>query len=277
MTPRIGRLTPVKAALGRWLEQFHAQFDPDTQANEEWAQRQAPLAMVFAPGRMVDQVELMLSSWRRNDNSGAPGTSAYLPILFVAVAPDYTETPGEHGRPLTDYMAVGFGTDTLRRSFLVRAMHVDLRAQIVVVAPNIDTAASMIGQLCHWCIERRRIFAPHEFAGFTSHWPVHVLPGDRMAITMPQGEHMTALSLDLTIRATLPQFKRPGPGEPNDGHDPAGYPVVQAVDNAHDMTLGPPTGVSAEEWAWFKSRVKWSDGPSQVGLHPLSVLLGVHW
>jgi hypothetical protein len=269
MTPRIGRLTPVKAALGRWLVQFHAQFDADTPENFEWAQREPSAAMTHAPARMVDQVESMLSSWRRNDNSGEASTSAYLPVLFAAVAPDYTETPGEHGRPLTDYMPIAFDDDTLKRSFLVRAQHVDLRAQIVVVSASVQSTFSIIGQLCHWAIESRRTFAPFEFAGFTTQWPVHVLAGDRMAITMPQGEHISALALDLTLRATLPRFKGPADGEPNDGHDPPGFPLVQSVTNQHDMAMGPPTGVSEEEWAYFASRVRWSDGASRIGLHPI--------
>ena len=76
MQPLIGLLTPHKEALGRWLVDFHAKFQPDTPQNAEWAQRESQKAMAWAPARMVDQVEEMLSTWKRNDNSGAPGTSA---------------------------------------------------------------------------------------------------------------------------------------------------------------------------------------------------------
>lgn len=275
MSQTIGRLTPIKAALGRWMTQYHAQFLPDTPATLEWSRRDTPKAMSFAPARMVDQVEAMLSTWRRNDNGGNASTSAYLPVAFVAIASDYTESPGEHGRPLTDRLPIIFPDDPLNRSFRVSVMHVDLRAQIAVIAPDPLSAMSMIGQLCHWAIERPTVYAPFEFAGFTSHWPVRILPGDRMAIPTPLGEQLSILTLDLTVRASIPLFRSADREPLNDGHEPAGFPVVTSVDtgvgSAHDMTMGPPTGVSAEEWSAFASRVRWSDGPAQVGLSALGV------
>ena len=268
MNPPIGLLTPVKAALGRWLSQFHAQYQGDTPATVEWSQRQSHQAMAFAPGRMVDQVQDMLSAWKRNDNGGST-TSAFLPVLFIAVAPDYTETPGEHGRPLTDWLPFSFPDDTLNRSFRVRLVHGDLRAQVVVVSPDALSTMSIILQLVHWGSERQTFYAPFEFAGFTTHWPVKLLQAERMAITTPLGEQMSVLSLDLTLRISLPRFKSADREEVNDGHEPPGFPVVEAVENGHDMSLGPPTGVTAEEWAAFARRVRWADGPAQVGLNAL--------
>jgi hypothetical protein len=274
MSQTIGRLTPIKAALGRWLTQFHAQFMPDTPANQEWAQRQSHQAMAFAPARMVDQVEAMLSTWKRNDNGGYT-TSAFLPVLFAAVAPDYTETPGEHGRPLTDWLPFSFPDDTLKRSFRVRLVHGDLRAQVVVVSSDVLTTMSIIAQLIHWGTERQTFYAPFEFAGFITHWPVKLVQAERMAIPTPLGEQVSVLSLDLTLRISLPSFRSAEREQFNDGHEPPGFPVVTSVDtgvgSAHDMTMGPPTGVSAEEWSAFAARVRWSDGPAQVGLSALGV------
>lgn len=271
MTPRIGLITPVKAALGQWMVDFFAQFDPDTPANAEWASRPAAQAMAWAPARMVDSVEEMLSAWKRNDNSNGGGsTSAYLPALFIAVASDYTESPGEAGRPLTDYMPITFEDDAQKRSFRVRMMSVDLRGQVVVVAPEAMSAMSIIGQLCMWCVARRVIHAPFGFAGFTTNWPATILSADRMAIPTPLGEQMSILTLDLTIRASLPLFKGPTGAETTDGNTPPGYPVVGQVTNAHDMTLGPPTGVTPEEWAYFARRVTWTPGRPDVGLAPVA-------
>jgi hypothetical protein len=253
MTPAIGLVTPVKAALGEWLTGFYAQFYPDTPAAVEWAARGTVKAMAWAPARMVDAVEDMLASWRKNDNSGGPSTSAYLPVVFIAVASDYTDTPGEAGRPLTDYMPISFDGDALHRSFRARLLNVDLRSQVVIVASDPLTAQSIMGQICMWAVERRTFKSRYAFAGFTTEWPVQIVGADRMAIPTPVGDQITILSVDLTVRATLPMFYGPANGAPNDGNTPPGYPVLTSIPvQGHDPTLGPPTGVSAEEWARFR-------------------------
>ena len=50
MQPLIGLLTPHKEALGRWLVDFHAQFQPDTPQNAEWAQRESQKAIIIGKG-----------------------------------------------------------------------------------------------------------------------------------------------------------------------------------------------------------------------------------
>ena len=252
MTPAIGLVTPVKAALGEWLTAFYAQFYPDTPATTEWQARGTVKAMAWAPARMVDAVEDMLGGWRKNNNSGNPSTSAYLPVVFIAVASDYTETPGEAGRPLTDYMPINFPGDTLKRSFRARLLGVDLRCQVVIVAGDALSAQSIMGQLCMWAVERRTFKSRYSFAGFTSDWPVQIVGADRMAIPTPIGEQVTILSVDLTVRATMPMFYGPAAGAPNDGQVPPGHPVILAIPvQGHKPTLGPPTGVTPEEWAYY--------------------------
>lgn len=252
MNPRIGLLTPVKAALGEWLTDFHAQFLPDTQANAEWASRAAAKAMAWAPARMVDAVEDMLKSWSKNDNSGGASTSAFLPAIFVATAADYTETPGEAGRPLLDPMPISFPDDPQHRSFRVRVISADLRAQVVVAAGDTLTAMSMLGQLCTWASARPTLHAAYVHEGFATAWPVKVVGADRMAVPTPLGEQVCILSLDLTLRAGMPLFYGPAAGEPSDGASPPGFPVTAAVNVAgHRPGIGAPTGVSAEEWAEF--------------------------
>lgn len=267
-----GRITPIKAAIGQWAGEFYAQFSPDTPALNEWVARGLKTSIVWAPGRMVDQVEEMLSSWRRNDNIGAAGTSAFSPVMFVAVATEYTGSPGEVGRPLTDYMPFSFPLDTLKRSFRLRMSSVDLRAQIAIVAPEALSAMSVIAQLDAWTVERRTFKSTFPFAGFNTQWPVQVLGADRMAISTPLGEHVAILTLDLTLRAAMPFFYGPQGDEPNDGNSPdPGYPVIAEVTNRHDMTLGPPTGVTAEEWAAYArlTQAATGSGPAQIVLGAL--------
>ena len=258
MNPKIGLITPVKVGLGHWLTDFYAQFQPDTASNAEWAARGNAKAMAWAPGRMVDAVEEMLSAWRNNDNSGKAGTSAYIPVLFAAVANEYTETPGEDGRPLTDRLPFSFPDDTLKREFQVSVMSADLRAQLVVVAQDQPSAMSIVGQLCLWAQARRTFTAPYAFAGFTSDWPARVISADRMAVSSPVSDNLTILTVDLTIRVGMPLFYLPFGADATDGQgvagslvNPPGFAVLTGVAARHNPAIPRPANVSAEEWAAY--------------------------
>ncbi|MCU0942964.1 MAG: hypothetical protein MUE35_10495 [Hydrogenophaga sp.] len=253
MDPPIGLTTPVKAAFGEWLCAFYAQFYPDTPAGVEWAARGHVKAMQWAPGRMVDDVESMLSSYKRVDNSGKASTSTFLPAVFAAVAADYTETPGEAGRHPMHWRSVAIPGDTLKRHLQVRVMSADLRAQIVVVASDAPTAMSIIGQLVEWAKVRRTFHARYHFQTLPSDWPVVVQSEDRMAVPTPIGEHLSILTLDLKLRAGMPMFRGPTGDDATDGQTPPGYPVLEEITHAHDPTLGPPTGVSPAEWRNFRA------------------------
>lgn len=248
MNPRIGLLTPVKIALGNWLGAFKTDFQPDTAAAAEWAQREQRLAMAMVPGRMVDQVEEMLSSWRTNNNSGNPSTSAYIPVLLAALAPDYTESPAEHGRPLTDKLPFSFPGDTGHRAFKARVLHLDIRAQVVVVASEPATATSIVAQLSMWSVHVPTFHADFTFAGQTTQWPVKVLSADRIGIPTPVGEQLCILAVDYTLRASTPLFY--GAGTAVDNEVP--FPVAETIETRHNPAVERPEGVSAEEWQAFQ-------------------------
>ena len=72
---------------------FYAGIVPTTNGLQEYAARGLAKSIVLVPSRMVDAVEEMLSAWQRNDTDGAPTQPAKMPIIFVAIAKDYT-TPG---------------------------------------------------------------------------------------------------------------------------------------------------------------------------------------
>lgn len=248
MVPPIGLLTPIKAGLGGWLSDFYAQFYPDTPANIEWAKRGTSKAMAWAPGRMVDAVEEMLSAWKNNDNSGKAGTSAYLPVLFAAVANEYAETPNEDGRPITDAMPFSFPQDPQHRQFMIRLMSGDLRAQVAVIAAEPLSAMSIIGQLCLWASGRMAFPCVYRFAGFDTPWTSRIVGTERMAISSPVGDQLTILTLDLTIRAAIPLYYGNGNGSGGIGDplNPAGFPVVTKVTNQWDQKMT-PLGVATSQ------------------------------
>jgi hypothetical protein len=108
----------------------------------------------------------------------------------------------------------------------------EYKAQVVFVAPEKQTAHSMIAQFNRWTTQGptgRRFSSEYEFVGFKSRWPVVLEAIDIGGVNTPLGEqtNIRVLIADLTIRATVPMFRAPKEGEPNDGKlAPAGYPVV---------------------------------------------------
>ena len=52
--------TPIRVAFGRYLQGFHRMLIADTPALAEYAARPFAKAAVWAPGRMVDQVDDMM-------------------------------------------------------------------------------------------------------------------------------------------------------------------------------------------------------------------------
>jgi hypothetical protein len=214
---------------------FHAQFDADTNANFEWSKRLPAKAMAWCPARMADAVEDMLSSWRTNNNTTDAEcekvTSAYLPVMLVAMASEYTESPAEAGRSVTDKVPFSFPTDPLNQCFMMSTMQLDLRLQVLTAATEPMTVQSMKAQLTEYSKKVPRMTASYTFAGFTTEWPIQIVQQDRFAAPTPIGEHITAMNLDLTLRATIPRFY--GGGTTGD----QAFPVVQAITSKHNPLI----------------------------------------
>jgi hypothetical protein len=263
VNPKIGFLLPVREAFSLWLGDFYTgEFQPDTKANEEWRTRGLAKAIAWCPSRMVDSIESMLSSWRTNDNltpleDCKPPTSAYIPVMLLAMSAEYIETPAEAGRTLTDRLPVNIPGDTLNRCFAVSLLQFDLRMQVAVVTTEPITAQSMLAQVALYAKQRSKITARFEFAGLTTNWPTEILMTDRFAQPVPIGEHITAMTMDLTLRATVPRFYGAGAT----GTD--GFPVVQAFTNKHD----PLIPVADPAWIRMMALARPTRDATQVVLH----------
>lgn len=241
-----GLLTPTKDGFGRFLGEFYTQFRPLTKATAEWKTRGMPRAMVWAPGRMIDQAELMLQSWRKNANTAAgssraqPGGTAFLPVVVAAMGKDWTPVQGDAGRQVSEQLSVMLPDDVLQRYYGLRVMEAEVRTQIAVFAAESETAGAIVSQLCMFLADmRRRTFqAVYNFAGQDLEWPVQVQTPDVAAVPLPsEQQNLTIITVDLTLRPTIPLFDAPAEGEPNDGQgvpgdwvSPPGYPTVRQVD-----------------------------------------------
>ena len=230
---------PIKAAFGRYLEKFYNQLVADTPALAEYAARGFAKSAVWAPGRMVDQVEDMLVAWRKNDTSGSARATPYLPVIIAAMSKDYIPAPADFSRPLADAVDVMLPNDPKGRVFLMRSVSADIRAQIAIFAPEDATARSIAMQLNLFTqsLENRRFSAVFKLLGLDERWPVVLELPDLQAINNPSDvKNLTILTVDIQMRATIPLLSYPKGTAPNDGKgsgtpdDPNGYLVVEQAD-----------------------------------------------
>ena len=239
---------PLKLALGLHLQGFQRGLVPDTRAVLEFMRRPFMSAVKLAPDRMIDAVDEIIDAYRKNDNVPGKQPVSALPVVIVAVGKDYTPSGSEYGRIVADPIFVQIPGDQKERIFRLRVAKRDFRAQVVVMAAEGVTASSLAMQLHLYCaaIARRNLAAMHRFAGIATYWGVQIEDPEISAISSPVGEgvkNATALVIDMTLRATIPVYTAPGPGEPNDelgtnnepsnpynpAHDPSGYPRVSGL------------------------------------------------
>lgn len=232
-------LQPVKEAFGQFMGRYYATLAPTTKPLQEYVARGVAKSIAWAPARMIDAAEEMLSLWMRSDIHDAPTRPPDMPAILVAVAKDYTPTGRDYTRQVADREMVVIPTDQKERIFGLRAVAGDIRAQIVIFATDEPTAHSLAAQFGLFldATPNRRFTARYVFASQQMDWPVQVELPDVPAMNIPtEAKNLTVLAIDITLRAEIPLFDAPKAGDANDGKgtpgdvaDPAGYAVVQEI------------------------------------------------
>lgn len=241
-------LQPLKEAFGRFMGRYYATLVPTTKPLQEFVARGVAKSIAWAPARMTDAAEDMLSLWMRSDIHNSPTRPPDMPAILVAMAKDYTPTGRDYTRQVADREMVVIPTDPKGRIFGLRAVAGDIRAQVVIFATDEPTAHSLAAQFGLFldATPSRRFTARYAFAGQQMDWPVQVDLPDSPAMSIPtEAKNLTVLAIDITLRAEVPLFDAPKDGEVNDGKgtpgdaaDPAGYPAVQGI-NITSREAGP--------------------------------------
>lgn len=229
----------VKAAFGQYIGEFYASLVPTTKPLVEFVGRGLAKSCVWAPARMVDQVEEMIAAWQRNDTDQGSTNPPKLPVIIVAVSKDYIPTGRDFGRQISESLDVILPNDAKERFFGLRAMTGDIRAQVAFCAVDEPTAKSLASQFMLFidAVENRRFFAQYGFAGEQLPFPVQIESPEVPAISVQTGnKNLSVLAADLTLKASIPLFNAPTGNDPNDGQgtpgdetDPNGYPLVIEV------------------------------------------------
>lgn len=231
---------PIKEAFGRYLQRFHRQIVGDTQFVSEFAARDYAKCAVWAPGRMIDQVEEMVAAWRKNDTSGLAKPTPFIPIMIAAMSKDYMPVTPDYSRQIADPVFVTLPGDAKNRVFSMRAVVSEVRVQVVIAGPDESTCKSLALQLQLFttAMGNRRFHSTYRLAGFNELWPVSLETPDVAGINMPNdSKNLTVLAVDFTLRATIPLLVHPKATDwdadnkgTNDLDDPDGYLTVQQVD-----------------------------------------------
>lgn len=252
---------PVKIGFGEYLHRWHSMLIADTPALREYAARPFSQAAVWAPGRMIDKIEEMLESYRKNDNSRTAQPKTKLPIVVACMAKDFVPAPTEFGRGLADPIDVQIPGDPKNRLFKMRAVFADIRTQLAVIAADEPTARSLASQLHLFASSfvNRTFSYPVRLAGIEDRWPCALEIPDLVAMNQEtEVKNQTILALDINVRASVPMLMVPRSDQPNDGqgganaddpfgegYDPNGYLVVveaqgkvYAPDSAPDKPIG---------------------------------------
>lgn len=246
----------IKTGFGRYLARFHEQLVPTTRALEEYCRRDVVRAIAWTPARVLDSAEDMLAQWRSNDNSGAPGTSASLPVILVALSREPTLSP-EWQQQIGDPVDVILPNDPKQRVFKLRQAQMDLRAQVVIFASDDPSARSLSVQYALWVasLQNRRFDCPYTFTGVPFDYPCMIETPDMLFQSVPSDQkNLAILVSDLTLRVTVPLLKAPGfaqandgQGVPSDGHTPDDLPGFRVLRMITHSEAGRPVYVSLVE------------------------------
>ena len=252
-------IMPIKRAFGVYMEDFFHELVPNVRPLREYCQRDFDAAVKVVPSRMIDAAEDMFKKYLRYDDQNQRrkaekpfmdnvGSHPHdLPMILVAFSQDVTTTMRDYGHQFEDAEYFQFPQDELKRMFKVRIMMNDIRVQVAFFAQEEGTVRSMAAQFALYLegMSHRRFDACWEFAGMKSYWPCQIASEDVFASAVPTGtQTLHVMTIDLTLKCTIPWFKSPSESEQTDGkgfagdkYEPAGYPVLAEANINDERTV----------------------------------------
>lgn len=237
---RTGDIFPLRTAFAtEVMKPWYDSIYGDTNATLEFSQRGFAHCCQWASGRMVDDAKAILESYQKNDNA-PQGQSTKLPFVAIAMAKDYTPMGADWGGRQLGRKLVAIEPGGSAYGFRM-AMH-DTRIQIAIFAHDVDSAKSLAAQFCLHVgqFAHRRFKAIHEFGQYQIPMPVVFESPDPSFMAVDTGQkNVTILVADMFLKASIPYFDAPKPGQENDGstNNPPGYALVERV-NLTDLVTG---------------------------------------
>lgn len=191
----------VKTALCLFILDFQKWLHADTASLEAW--KADPTPTVVVEGRMVDDINGQLESYRKSGN-------ARLPRLFLAVQ-RIKEKPDASYLPTIPYdLKTRIPTDPQKRNIKLRALARAFRVQFAFLVNDPDSASSFTDQFSSYIelAEKRRFPVTYEFApDVKDDWHLTILDNsiypDSASV---EDQTLTIGLLDFTAQGLLPQI-----------------------------------------------------------------------
>lgn len=164
MAVKRSTLESIQLALANMLIDFRQWCMADTQAMQDWKDRELKQAIVVASGRMIDDAQAMLGKYRQASDS------RQLPVMIAALASLATppDLPNLIGVPYWQNTVIP--TDPLKRHVKFRTIPRQFRMQLAFFAPDPHAVQSVLNQFCAYMTdnEKRRVMVTYDLGGGVS-------------------------------------------------------------------------------------------------------------
>lgn len=191
----------VKTSLCNVILDFQAWIQADTAALEAW--KADPTPIVVVEGRMIDDVEKMLESYRKSGG-------ARLPRLFLAVQRIKEKPDASYLQAVPYEINTRIPTDPLKRNIKLRAIARAFRVQFAFLVNDPDSASSFTDQFSSYIElpEKRRFPVTYEFAeNVKDDWHLTILDNSIFPDSAVLDEQTLTIGLfDFTAQGLLPQI-----------------------------------------------------------------------
>jgi hypothetical protein len=195
---------------GNVLKDFRDWLLPDTADLADWKTRPLKQAIAACPSRMVDDAEIMLAEWRKNQNANVTGLTSFLPVVLTAFdsipsSPDVSSIRG-----IADWMPVILPQDPQKRMVRMRTIPIAVRAQIAIFTDNPHSALMFASQfLSYLTSETKRVMTLTVDVGdgITDDCELVILDNSLYPSKVSsEAKNLTIFTVDVTLNGVIPQI-----------------------------------------------------------------------
>lgn len=209
MTMPLSVREAFQKSWGNVLKDFREWLLPDTADLTHWKTRPLKEAIAACPSRMVDDAEVMLSEWRKNQNSNDTGMTSFLPVVLTAF--DSVPSPPDASsiRGVPDWMPVILPQDPQKRMVRMRTIPIAVRAQIAIFTDNPHSALMFASQFCAYLTsETKRVMTltVNVGDGITDDCEFVVLDNSLYPSKVSsEAKNLTIFTVDVTLNGVITQ------------------------------------------------------------------------
>lgn len=223
---------PIKIACVEYIKRYLTEIIATNKRMVEFNSRPLKEKISVVNGRLVDQHEEMLNKWREK---GVHGAISPLPTFLMGFDKNYTSSDLTKGRSISskEYIV----QDEQGDYFKIRVSKHDIRMQLVLYAPDVETAFSFADQFKLFCarFENRHAYAKYKYNNRYYGFAMTLEDNNVVAVDspIPEQDNLTVYVMDLTFSCNTPYFV---------GYEPTGAPYLPVVNAIYLTSFDYQTG-----------------------------------